>query len=101
MTTSDPERELTGPRWSDAVVCPRRCYYQIIEQAPTDEIPYELARKFWRGRVLGRAYQEEYQTEHPGVFLEAEVEWPHGVGHADMTEVQADKVMEVKTGRSE
>lgn len=94
--------QLEGSRWSSAVICPRRTLYEYHHE-PSDKVPKELEGLFWRGKVLGNAYQEKFAEENPGWVVEMDAPWgnfkgePIGVAHADLGNVTLQKNIEVKT----
>ena len=95
----EDNRELVGARWSDAVLCPRRACYQHQAIVSTNDIDEDLARLFWRGKVLGHAYQEEVCQDDKWK-MEVEAPWPPdnpiAVGHADLVNDWESLVREVK-----
>lgn len=85
------EPVLTGIRWSDAVICPRRAVYQGLN-IPAEPYSEETLGYFRRGRILGRVIAEELaerlvEQGRPAGKAEVEVPWPAAnpiaTGHAD------------------
>lgn len=102
MTTTTPEIDLTGPRWSAAVVCARRCVYGA-RGAPSDEPTIEM-RRFWeRGKawerivsdgIVSRMIEEGRRPRRQEI-----VSWPAaapvGTGHVDVYVPHEHEVVEI------
>jgi hypothetical protein len=82
---------LAGPRWSSAVLCPRRAVYEGLGY-PREPDPPELAGVFRRGRFIGAAVAADLDESlreqgRPVGQAEREIPWPPetpvGTGHAD------------------
>jgi hypothetical protein len=82
--------ELTGPRWSSAVMCPRKAYYEAVDAPRREWTPVELQR-FRRGRVWEEAVVADvvdgFRRQGRRPRRQEEVAWPIsdpiGTGHMD------------------
>jgi len=100
MTTET--RNLTGPRWSQAVRCTRAASYQALA---VEGLPYteDTLRRFMRGTHVGRAMADtivaEMAAQGRTALTEVECHWPPddpiGVGHADLYLPDESTVIEV------
>lgn len=100
--TLAPDIDLTGPRWSAAVTCPRRCVYGARGTPEAPPTPEQIG---WRRR--GRAW-EQIVADGMAARLAAEgrrprrqepVPWPAGdpvgTGHIDFYVPHEQKAIEV------
>lgn len=84
------EPELSGPRWSAAVNCPRQCVYGATDApaAPFDERTEKFFKrgKAWE-RIIIDEIEDSLRAEDIGITRQAPVKWPAhdpiGIGHAD------------------
>jgi hypothetical protein len=89
MTRSD-EPELTGPRWSAAVNCPRQCVYGATgaPATPFDEKTEKILKrgKAWE-KIIIDEIADSLRAQNIGLTRQAPVKWPAddpiGTGHAD------------------
>jgi hypothetical protein len=97
-------RQLDGARWSSAVICPRRAYYDHA-RTPLDEMPRGIEGARWRGQVIGKAVAEEivrhWRAQGRRPRVEEAVPWPAadpvGIGHADVYLPSEARMVEIKT----
>jgi hypothetical protein len=95
-------RQLTGVRWSAAVLCPRMAAYQGLK-APHGVHDQVTLRRFKRGNAWGQIIRDELATslrergERP--VSEAEILWPAkapvGIGHADLYRPRTRQMVEI------
>jgi hypothetical protein len=78
--------------------------YEANREEPSDDTPESLKGVFWRGTVIGEAYQRDFMAENPGYQAEIEAPWgirpdgePIGIGHLDLGNPDTGKGIEVKT----
>jgi hypothetical protein len=82
--------ELTGPRWSSAVMCPRKAFYEAVSAPRREWTPEELQR-FRRGKVWEEAVVADvvdgFRRQGRRPRRQEEVSWPAsdpiGTGHMD------------------
>ena len=102
--TSTSTDDLTGPRWSAAAVCPRRCVYGGTG-APAGPTPDWLEPYYRRGKALERIVLDELDAEtgqptQRQVFVPWPAEAPVGEGHGDGYEPHTGTMVEVVTNAS-
>lgn len=99
----DDHREITGPRWSSAVICPRIAAYQALGVPASDALGDALAGRFLRGYSWGKIVADDvfYARKQGGkrTRREVRVRWPRrhpiGTGHADMYLPEERRMLEV------
>jgi hypothetical protein len=104
MPVAEARTDLTGPRWSSAVICPRRAVYDA-QEAPRDPMPERIEGARWRGQVIGKAVAAEivarWRAQGRRPRVEVEVPWPSndpvGIGHMDVWLPSEKRVVEIKT----
>ena len=93
---------LTGPRWSSAVMCPRKAVYEAQNAPRRDPTPTEL-RRFRRGQVWEEAVVQdvvaELKEQGRRPRRQETVQWPIadpvGTGHMDCYIPSEKTVLEV------
>lgn len=104
MVVKADTRDLTGPRWSSAVTCPRQAYYQAAD-APTTLVSDTVEGYRRRGTVIGDAIRDElvsdYRREGRAPRREETIPWPArdpiGTGHADVYLPHERRIVEIKS----
>ncbi len=102
MAVAAQRPDLSGPRWSSAVICPRRATYEGLG-AEREPVSPQVERWRRRGHAIGDAIRSEIihelrvQGRRPRD--EEEIPWPRkdpiGVGHADLVVPHERHVIEV------
>lgn len=95
-------QDLTGPRWSSAVMCPRKAVYEAQDAPRRDWTEQEL-RRFRRGQVweeaVVRDVVDEFRAQGRRPRRQETVAWPAahpvGTGHIDCFIPSENAVIEV------
>jgi hypothetical protein len=90
MVIAPDTRDLTGPRWSSAVMCPRKAFYEAADAPRRQWLPHELQR-FRRGQVWEEAVVADvvdgFRRQGRRPRRQETVAWPAadpiGTGHMD------------------
>lgn len=103
-TVAQDRPELTGARWSSAVVCTRRAVYEH-HGAPVTPVAPEVEGWRWRGQVIGDAVQHAVVAQWRALgrrpVAELEIPWPparpFARAHADIWVPHERRMVEVKS----
>jgi hypothetical protein len=90
VVTSSDKGVLTGPRWSSAVMCPRKAFYEAVDAPRREWLPHELQR-MRRGQVWEEAVVADvvdgFRRQGRRPRRQETVAWPAadpiGTGHMD------------------
>lgn len=102
MVVAADTRDLTGPRWSSAVMCPRKAFYEAVEAPRRQWTDVELQR-FRRGQVWEEAVVSDvvdgFRRQGRRPRRQETVAWPAedpiGTGHIDAYIPSEHTVIEV------